>query len=369
MADIKTHIRELSVAVGVSLSVNRQSCEDIDLISVTDFFQYASRVVNNDISIANNILSIGDFSGEYLQILNNGLKLGHQIVEKFNVKQIDIMIWCGGDTQKDDPTDLIINDLRFSLKEQSFILENMGLYKFLSLLTTSSFSRGLHVFNHFAKAEYEKWFTYTLNKAIETAKGWRFSNDKYISTIGVSDNTLLLKFVSSSNERVISEIPNHSTTEVFQKRTTTKTREKVFSKWINEKLYNDHTYLELKKHCSETAGAAMCQFVMQNLCQNGLQRLLQVRNFEYYYAKSTQHETTVLRVPSVADFANEITIKSVDYSVPVSQLNIITTIENTKTGNELRIRNECRFSHGQFNGTPEAKMYYNGDLTIIYEEI
>ena len=369
MADIKTHIREISVAVGIALSVNKQDRNGLDLISGADFFQYASDIIDNDISTAHNIASIGDFHGEYLQILNNGLKLGQEIVRKFNIRQITGMIWCGGNTQKDDPTDLIVNDIQFSLKEQSFILENMGLYKLLSLLTTTTFRRGIHVFNHFSKSEYEQWFSYSLNKAIATGKGWHISNEKYCSNIGVSNENLLLKYVSSRNEKVISEIPIRSTVEEFQKMTTTKTREKVFSKWISDQLSDDECYLRLKKQCSETAGEALCEFVMKNLSQSGLQRLLQIRNFEYYYAKSTQKETTILRVPSVADFAKEIRIKSVEYNVPTSQLNIITTIENQKTGKILKIRNECRFSHGQFNGTPEAKMYYDGDLTIIYEEI
>lgn len=94
------------------------------------------------------------------------------------------MIWCGGDAQKDDPKYLIIYNLRISIKEQSFVLENMELYKLLSLLTTSTVSRGIHVFNYFSKAEYEEWFSYTLNKAIETARGWTISKDTYTSTIG-----------------------------------------------------------------------------------------------------------------------------------------------------------------------------------------
>lgn len=76
MADIKTHIRELSVAIGASLSVDKQGREKIDLTRAEVFFQYACHIIDNDISAASNILTIGDFSEEYLQILNNGLKLG-----------------------------------------------------------------------------------------------------------------------------------------------------------------------------------------------------------------------------------------------------------------------------------------------------
>lgn len=59
------------------------------------------------------------------------------------------------------------------------------------------------------------------------------------------------------------------------------------------------------------------------------------------------------------------------YEVPGSQLNIITTFKNKSTGKILEFRNECRFSHGQFNGTPEAKMYVakNTSLTNLYETL
>jgi hypothetical protein len=67
----------------------------------------------------------------------------------------------------------------------------------------------------------------------------------------------------------------------------------------------------------------------------------------------------IYKVPSSQEFANFINIKSINYSVPRSQLNIITEIENKSTGNILTLRNELRYSHGQFNGTPEAKMYYD----------
>lgn len=59
------------------------------------------------------------------------------------------------------------------------------------------------------------------------------------------------------------------------------------------------------------------------------------------------------------------------YEVPESQLNIISTFQNIHTGKILQFRNECRFSHGQFNGTPEAKMYATRttNLTDLYEPL
>jgi len=55
--------------------------------------------------------------------------------------------------------------------------------------------------------------------------------------------------------------------------------------------------------------------------------------------------------------------------VPDSQLNIFTEIKNTQNNKSLLFRNELRYSHGQFNGTPEAKLYHKsgGDLSIMYD--
>ena len=85
--------------------------------------------------------------------------------------------------------------------------------------------------------------------------------------------------------------------------------------------------------------------------------------------KSTGVE--IFKVPSIISFGNDIIIESIESSVPNNQANILTTIKNKKTGQTLVLRNECRFSHGQFNGTPEAKMYYEngGSLEVIYERI
>ena len=55
--------------------------------------------------------------------------------------------------------------------------------------------------------------------------------------------------------------------------------------------------------------------------------------------------------------------------MPDSQLNIFTEIKNTQNNKSLLFRNELRYSHGQFNGTPEAKLYHKsgGDLSIMYD--
>lgn len=99
----------------------------------------------------------------------------------------------------------------------------------------------------------------------------------------------------------------------------------------------------------------------------GLPRFLRIHNFEYYYAKTTPYGVEVLRVPSIRDFGDSIRIESIEASVPNTQANILTTIVNINTGRHLVLRNECRFSHGQFNGTPEAKCIMNmGDPCLLF---
>ena len=131
-------------------------------------------------------------------------------------------------------------------------------------------------------------------------------------------------------------------------------------------------YNEAKKHCAVVASDNLAEELRNNLNYHaGLPRFLRIHNSEYYYAKTTNTGIQIYKVPSLQSFRNDIIIESINGSVPNKQANILTTIKNQKTGETLVLRNECRFSHGQFNGTPEAKMYYErgGSLLVIYETI
>ena len=92
---------------------------------------------------------------------------------------------------------------------------------------------------------------------------------------------------------------------------------------------------------------------------------------QYPISKTTNAGVEIYKVPSQKNYLNTIRIEKIEGSVPNSQANILTTIVNNKNNTKLVLRNECRFSHGQFNGTPEAKMYYErgGSLLVIYEKI
>ena len=98
--------------------------------------------------------------------------------------------------------------------------------------------------------------------------------------------------------------------------------------------------------------------------------LFRIEKQEYYYAKTTNKTIEVYKIPSQSEFKTKVDITNIRSSVPKSQLNIFTTIENIKTNEKLVVRNELRYSHGQFNGTPEAKMYIDsGSLLIAYEKV
>jgi len=368
MADIKTHLRELSVAIGINYANNDMDSSSILDLSPSDFVGVLEEIISNNIEAANNILTLSSFTSAHISIINNGLALGKKIVDLNLCENYNDIQWLGGDTYKNDPIDLLVGQVGFSLKEESFILENMGLYKFINLLTNSNLPRGLHVFEYFAQREYNDWFVCTWNKLLNSPLPWKMDNGRYISEIKVVGNDI--QFIYDG--KVLSIIPAKAINiGEFITLTQSFSREKIFAKWISENLKTDTEYLSSKLLCSVKAGENLALFLQKNLNPINVSRFLQIYTKSYYYAKSTSNELSIFYVPSLDEFKNIIEITDISYSVPKSQLNIKTTISNTLTNKSLVIRNECRFSHGQFNGTPEAKMYYDRghDLSVIYNKI
>lgn len=373
MADIKTHLREISFALKLGLLKEGKEVKDDEILNNPQlFFKLSSSVIKNGISSASNLL-VNMFDSEQINIIKNGFKLAEVIYfsNKFPISYNDSIIWTGSNTQKDDLIDVKIGKYDFSLKEDSFILENMGLYKLLNLLTDKSYVKGLHVFVEFAPNEYEEWFMYTWNKMIDyvSKHSYLYTSKDYISSIRLENNDLIFSYKKGKEiiEKYVKKTEIKSWND-YIKQTNSKIREKVFSKWISEIIKNDKTYRDLKSRCSNMAGKYITECIRNNLDKSNLSRLLQIYPKSYYYAKITKNHIFVYRIPSIKEFDFLIKINKVIYSVPESQLNIITEIQNNKTKKVLLFRNECRFSHGQFNGTPEAKLYYdkNSDLSSIY---
>ena len=252
----------------------------------------------------------------------------------------------------------------------------MGLYKLLNCYTGSNYTKR-HIFSDYARPEYEHWFAIAWGKLIKllTAETlWEYNNPAKVKQgrITLLENSVKFEYFESGKLKSSSILPKDCTLSDFEHQTSSKIREQVFSKYINQKLDSDQEYNSAQKACSEAAAAALTRELKDNLSYTaGLPRFLRFHSQEYYYAKTTPAGVKIFRVPAASSFGDEIIIKSIDYSVPQKQANILTTIENRKTGETLVLRNECRFSHGQFNGTPEAKMYYvrGGSLDVIYEQL
>lgn len=379
MADIKTHLRELSVAITVGLLSKKYDFCLNELYNSNKFMMYAKKIIGNDISSANNLLIRDNFSSELCQIINNGYNLGKKIYQsdQFDIDEFSIIQWKGNDTQKEDPVDIVIGKYGFSLKEESFILENMGLYKLLNCFTGSTYKKR-HIFKDYALCEYKKWFSVTWNEMVKNIKNcgniWHFDNTKHLkkSIIILAGNKVIFEYYNNQKLIATSILPQKCTLEEFENNTSSKTRENVFSKFINQTLDNNTNYNTAKRECAVIAAKNLAKELTENLNYNaGLPRFLRIHKFSYYYAKTTINGSMIYKVPALANFKDNIVIDSIVPSVPDKQANILTTIRNKRTGKKLVLRNECRFSHDQFNGTPESKMYYEqgGSLLVIYESI
>lgn len=379
MADIKTHLRELSVATTIGLINQGIAFELNELYDSKRFLEYAKSVIAGDISSASNIAETPVFTGELKQIVDNGYRLGKAICENkhFTIEKDAPITWQGNDTQKDDPIDITVGNYGFSLKEESFILENMGLYKLLNCYTGSIYKKR-HIFKDYANKEYEQWFSVTWSELLaylySNGGTWSYNNTAKHkkSTITLFANVVKLEYYQNDQLIESSSLNKKCSLSDFEEATTSKTREQVFSKFINEKLENNSNYNAAKRSCAKAATVALAHELKSNLKYSaGLPRFLRIHKNEYYYAKTTSAGVEIFKVPSIESFGNDIIIESIESSVPDKQANILTTIKNKKTGKTLVLRNECRFSHGQFNGTPEAKLYYEhgGSLEVIYEKI
>ncbi len=381
MADIKTHLRELSVATTIGLLNLDIDFNLHDLYDSKNFFAYATQVITGDISRAKNLCTQPTFTGELKQIVDNGYNLGKKIFENsyFTIDKKDKITWQGNDTQKDDPVDITVGSYGFSLKEESFILENMGLYKLLNCYTGSSYKKR-HIFKDYARPEYEAWFSATWMELIKFLNSnhnvWNYTDPQKHRQgfITLTDTNVKLEYFFNEKSVAISSLPKDCKLSDFESKTSAIIREHIFAKFINLKLdkENNKNYNDAKRFCAIAATNALAKELNTNLNYHaGLPRFLRIHNSEYYYAKTTSSGIEIYRVPSLDSFGNDIVIESIQSSVPDSQANILTTIRNKKTMKALVLRNECRFSHGQFNGTPEAKMYYEqgGSLLTIYEAI
>ena len=372
MADIRTSLRELSVVYGL---VTHFDYNHKDRDFRNDFWQ-----VMTDWAGASNLKINFDnpkpIDDTHSSIVENGIVLADEIIKSFSIKSTPEIEWVGGLSHSDSPADLIVDRIEISLKEDSYILENMGLYKLLNILTGSNHTRGnVHIFKRYAESCYEKWFDSTWSflvselQAKKTIEIDTVGKD-YKCGIDLKNETVSLWYKSKTISSTVN-LPIAIDLTSFEKKTNPLIREKVFSKWINQNATSNSSYVSTKKECAITAGQNLLLELKKSLSAVNIARLLRLRDKTYYYCKVNHKKAEIYEVPSISQFDKVFELSELNFSVPTTQLNLLTTIKNKETESVLSFRNELRFSHGQFNGTPEAKLYFNRDSSLenIYTKI
>ncbi len=366
MADIRTNLRELSVAFPF--------CSDITIEQISPQ-AFKSICENNIQNFNSNVNKISKnpkkFSLDEISIIKKGFDLGLSLKKILKLDTIgNTIVWLGN--SKDDLIDLKINEHAISLKEKSNILRNIGLYQLLNFTTnTNKFERGLNIFKYFAPEELNNWYHYAI-LSLKTLKNFSYKSEKgYTSTAFFKEDSLFLSF--NETEEIVKNSSTSSYSD-FEKITSATIREKVFSKWLKQ-IPTKSDYYKFKTICAQKAGNNLLNFVKTNLVATSpsVLNFFNLESFSYIYAKNDGKQIKIFKVPSLneIDF-NDYKIVRVDVDIPNSQLNFKTTIQNIKTDSCCVLRNEIRYSHGQLNGTPEAKLYYDsgdGLEKLIYKKL
>lgn len=362
MADIKTILRELSVILGYILSKYKLTFTE-ELIDVKTYLNFIRKYCKNVVECNSEIQKIEELDDFVIHkdIIKNGLKLGKLLYEKLNLD--GEIYWLGSKVKSKYPFDIKIGDTGISLKEDSYILKNPSFADYLNALVQPSTPfKNVHVFREFASIEFKNWYEYTYKKLFE-----EFTNQEYNQIIFSYDKrgTFIKKGNSSlifgDNLNKIEIGINENLDEIsFNFRLGGFIFEHTVSKWIKDKLEKKDTmYERLKKECSLKAGENLIKFVNTNLKLNAnkILELFQIYDEPYYFGKSFG-SAHLYQVPSNREC--KVKLIDIEIKVPRSQLNVYFTFEisNNNGSNEIIFRVECRYSHGQFKGIPEAKLYY-----------
>lgn len=372
MSDIKTSLRELSVIYGIHKLLTSKEYP----IELEDFVEVIKLYINKNRMNSVLLTDKGNLF-DYKDIIMNGICLGEAVIKTFKIDSLPTIKWVGEDTQSDTPIDIIIGNTQISLKEESYILENMGLYKLVNILTGSTYSRGeLHIFKNFAKKEYCDWFAITWGLLLNQINNigeikLKTDNKSYRSFIKKLSNKKIQLLYVDGSKKLTAVLDHNCSLKTYEDKTNPILREKVFSKWINQSISDNSDYLIFKKRCAIKAGENLTKQIRVKMINTNLPRLFRLHNFSYFYAKSINKKPSIYQVPTTNEFKKNFEIKKVDFAVPASQLNFYTYIQNTLSKDAIVFRNEIRFSHGQFNGIPEAKLYIERGSLIdsIYKRI
>lgn len=371
MADIKTILRELSVILGYILSKYKLTfTEDtLDIKTYLEFIRKYCKNVNECNSEIQKIEELDDFK-VHKNILKNGLALGKLLYDKLRLEG-DIY-WLGSSVHSKYPFDIKIGKTGISLKEDSFILKNPSFASYLNALVQPQTPfKTVHVFRFFAPAEFSKWFDYTYEKLFE-----QFDNHKTNDIIFnyARRNTFIKKgkvgLIFGTTDIEVEIDATEKLDEVaLNNRIGGYLFEHTISKWIKENLEKqDKQYEKLKQECSLMAGVALQKYVINNLNLDteNLLEIFQIYDEPYYYGKSSG-KVHLYEVPSNKEC--KMKLIDIEIKVPKSQLNVYFTfkITNSHASNEIVFRVECRYSHGQLKGVPEAKLYYTDNVNHLHD--
>ncbi len=360
MADIKTILRELSVIFGFIISKYKIAVTAIDVETFINLIRQYCINIDECNSEIEKIKQLKDFK-IYDSIIDNGVKLGELIFAKLKFEG-DIT-WVGSKVKSKYPFDIMIGDKGIALKEDSFILKNPSFADYLNaLIQPESKFKNVHVFRKFANKEFNTWFDYAFNKLKDSAREYEPNQIIFsYATKGfyIKRNEEGLIF-GKLNKEIEIRFEDHVDEISFNSTLGGDILEHTFSKWVKEELEkNDETYTSLKKQCSLKAGENLKEFINKNvdIDEQKILELLQIYDLSYYYGKS-YGELHLYEVPASSEC--EVKLIDVEIKVPQSQLNVYFTFEiSNKIGsNNVIFRVECRYSHGQFKGIPEAKLYY-----------
>ena len=93
MADLKTDLRELSVAVELGILIRRIKLNTDDLYNPKNFVHIATKIINNRIDDATKISDLEEFTPDLIKIINNGCRLGRKIYDcsEFKFHEYDLI--------------------------------------------------------------------------------------------------------------------------------------------------------------------------------------------------------------------------------------------------------------------------------------
>ena len=365
MADLKTILRETSVIFGLKN-------KPVAGITAQDYIEFLKENIVNYKALEKELekITVGNEFNNHQQILTNGFNIGQSILNRKQLK--GNVVWMGAQVKNEYPYDISIGDYGVSLKEESYILKNPALADYLNSLTQYNPPfKAVHIFREFAPELFEAWFDYTLRSLFATTKDGDVIYDNEKRECKLIRGAKNVTFTCDDTNVTINE-DEKLTEKQFNNKVGGYLIEYVFAKWISDKMSKDAKYLELKKACSEKAGENIIAFIKQNMNidKKKILALFQIYDIKYLYAKHG-NPPILLEVPSINDV--DFDIINIESSVPKSQLNVLFKFRFKSNGKEsdINVRVECRYSHGQFKGIPEAKLYYENqeEINNIYNAI